>query len=390
MFPGDGAFHDAMGSLERAGPARSAPRLPRRGRPVPRHLPRLSAAVHRERGVRPGQGARRHPGRGAPVSRRAQGAAHGLEPGRARGDLPLFDGIPSGRALLLRPLRTTRRPPTASLRACDLVHVRASRSPPRSGAARSTRPSSTRRRASAGASACSRTSPRLVARAGAVARVFDRPRGGPQAAAASGCAGARRRRDRLLRRPGGDGPALGRTRARAGSTWWTSTGPSRRAPADGARPAMIAAPCRCRSRSAAASATSRRVEAVLDAGARWAVVGTRGGARARVPRPVVPALRDRGHRRDRRLDGRVAVDGWTACSTSTRRRWPATRRRRRARRPSSTPTSRRDGTETRPEPRGAPAAVGRARRACPSSPPAASARSTTSRQLARRPDVGRA
>ena len=92
------------GQPRRARPSRSAPRLPRRRPALPRHLPGLPAPVHRERGVRPVQGARRDPRGGAPLSRRAQDPAHGMEPGRASGRPGALRRHPERRALLLRAL----------------------------------------------------------------------------------------------------------------------------------------------------------------------------------------------------------------------------------------------------------------------------------------------
>ena len=140
---------------------RSAARID--GRPaVPRHLPRLSAPLHRERGVRAGQGPRRHARSGAPLSPRAQGAAHGLEPALARRRrCRSSTGIPDGRVLLLRAFVLPRGLGRArdGRRAHGAVRVRPPL--PRRGGARSAlrAPSSIRRRARAGGSGSWRTSP---------------------------------------------------------------------------------------------------------------------------------------------------------------------------------------------------------------------------------------
>ena len=127
--------------------------------------------------------------------------------------------------------------------------------------------------------------------------------------------------------PGRDGAPAGRRPARRACTSWISTAPSRAGPRQTAlvgrdRPGAH----HPRRRSAAASARSRTWKPLLEAGARWAIVGTRAALDPAFLGEVCRRFEDRDHRRRGRR--RTAAWRWTAgraSSTSTRWRWPATR-----------------------------------------------------------------
>ena len=282
---------------------------------------------------------------------------------------------PRRRPRLLRPLLLSRaselrgRPAPAPV--C-LVRLRRAL-PARHRPGTSRRPSSTPRRASAGACGCSRTSPPRRRRGGAPSRracdgssmiVFpaDRLRGGRCVRLAQG---ALRRARPSTATTRGQARALGRARARAGCTSSTSTARFAGAPRQtgaGRGHDRGGAPSPCR--WAAALRGEAAVEAVLAAGARWAVLGTRAVLDARVPRRA-PAAAFAGpdHRGGRRArTARVAVKGWTEDSSvdalvdlgATR---PATR----ARRPCVYTDIGRDGTERGPNVGGHGRAGARAR-----------------------------
>ena len=376
--PATGPFDDVMGSLAAPGPDRPAARLLDERPPVLRDLPRLSAPVLGERGVRPGQGARRHPGGGAALPGRAQGAAHGLEPRRAPAATSRsstgFRAAPTSTSCT----PTTRRPrrrvaPGGDLRPTGPFPAAVERGRPVRDAV------PPREEPALGASACSRTSPPSCEAGGADMAFTLIPavdlKGGPLRAPA---AGPGRRRDRLLRRPGGDGAALAGARGARGCTWSISTGPSRAGPP---RPTLVRADHRRGAHPGAggrrACATLAAVEAVLEAGARWAVRGHARRAGPGVPRRGVRRPSRAGHRRQStlrrqrgggRLDARAAIwtrSPWRATRAAAGAAARALHRHRARRHRRAAPTS---GARRR-WPR---------RPASPSSPPAASARSTTS------------
>ncbi len=110
--------------------------------------------------------------------------------------------------------------------------------------------------------------------------------------------------------PVGDGaPLAGRGRARActSSTW---TGPSRAGRADRLIRAMIAA-VRIPVQVGGGLREIAHVEAVLDAGARWAIVGTRAALDPAFLGEVCERFGEQVIVGIDASDGRVAVDGWT-------------------------------------------------------------------------------
>ena len=204
VLPGDGAFQDAMDNLGRARPSRSAPRLPRRRPALPRHLPGLPAPVHRERGVRPVQGARRDPGAVRRFPAGLKIPHMGWNQVEHRGDLALFDGIPSGAHFYFV---HSYYPATPTPRWRRHVHVRrvVSRGDRPRRALRDPVPS--REEPALGASAA-RELRRL--RAGTPLVTFQIiPAVDIKEGRCVGCARAGRRRDRFRGGSGGHGPALG-------------------------------------------------------------------------------------------------------------------------------------------------------------------------------------
>ena len=303
------------------------------------------------------------------------------------GALRLFDGIAGRRALLLRALvlsgaagrRQRRVSPGAGA-------TTASASPPRSRPARSTRPSSIRRRARSRASGLLREL--RGAREGGAVIVIPAVdlRDGPLRAAARG---ARRRRDRVLRRSGGDGRALGGGRRRASARRRPRRRLRRRAASDRAhRQDRRRRRGRCRSRSAAACATWPRWRRCSRPARRGPCVGTRAAVDPAFLAEVCRAVRTAGHRRGRRARrprGREGLDRGSASMTATELA-PARARRRGAAALLYTdvePRRHRAGAQRGRDGRARPRAAG-----CPSSPRAAWAAPTHIAALAAVADAG--
>ena len=364
VIPGDGAFHDAMASLENLGLVPALRRALDGHAALPRHLPGLPAALLGERGVRRGAGPRRDPRRGAPLSRRPKVPHMGwnhVQPRRPRS--ASSTGIPDGAHFYF--VHSYYPEPAGfavdAWRSPWCEYGVASRRPWSAGLSRA--PSSIPRRASSGASGCSRTSPprprRRRPRAGerACARRWARR---PSRSSRRRPASGRCVRLRQGRADAGDGVRRRSVAmaerwaapARGACTSSTSTAPS---PARRARPRwcekMIAAvAARCPSRWAAACATRRPSRPS------WprARAGPWSGPRGRSTPAFLaesgrrwPDAAHRGRRRPRRsgrgqgMDGgeRRAVRGRGAASPRRGRRRPALHRRRPGRHRARPPTS---------------------------------------------------
>ncbi len=180
---------------------------------------------------------------------RVQGPAHRLVAGSLGARLRADRGPRARAALLLRPL--VRAAPGQRRPTCSAPPPTASASRAPSSARRSTESSSTPRSRARRAWRCSRTS-----RASALDPLpGDRHPRRPRRPAG---AGRLRPRDRVRRRPGRRGDALGAARARPGSTWSTSTAPARASRRTSTTCAGSSRPSGSRSSSAAACATRAR------------------------------------------------------------------------------------------------------------------------------------